>query len=245
MSNTYVIDSEIPSQDSNNDTEQERDMLECCLPGGFLNCSYGSWPKMGNCVGFMSTRCAGNWDQACDLYLGNLQSKDEGVNFLNETFKRKYCLASRSDSKFELGCGVECEQFNPNDPDTPGICYQTGMKGVYRNIANKNNDGLAIFDLYTNNSNLDPLDLVPCDQDVKCDISKADPNDPLIKRCLSYNACNVGSFVTNNSAENYEVASSSSSSKSGGCNFLLLLLIVALIFVGIRCVNCKKNNSTD
>lgn len=243
----YFNDSYIPSEETGDPDIQEKDMLNCCLPGGFFNCPYASWPVINRCVGFMSTKCAGNWDGTCDLYLGNLQ-KEEGINFLNETFKRKYCLASRS--KSSLGCGVECSQFNPNDPDSPNICFQKGMKGVYRNENNSNNDGLEAFDKYTRNSNLDPLDLIPCDKDVKCDITNADPSDPLIQRCLTWGACDMGgNIIDNNSSiqslnqqkrnrlENYQ-----SSSKCNGMNLLIIILLIVIAIVGIKCWNDNKKS---
>lgn len=253
MSYNYFNDSYVPGEEKDDPDILEKNMLQACLPGSFLNNPYGDWPAISQCEGFMSTRCSGEWTPECDLYLNNLR-KEEGVNFLNETFKRKYCLAARS--KSALGCHVECDAFNQNDPDAPGICYQKGMKknaymttggnlsGGNLSEGNSNNDKLATFDKYTRNSNLDPLALVPCEKDIKCDISSADPNDPLIQKCLLWNACNVGPIIDNSSqlSSKKEKYSMSSQTKMIVNIVVPIALIVILILVLIGCYKrCKQS----
>ncbi len=229
MSYGYVVDSEIPSDETDQPVQEEAEMLDCCLPGSFLNCKNGSWPKMGTCPGFMSTRCSGIWDKACDIYLGSLQ-KEEGRDFLNETFKRKYCIASKINSP--LGCQVECDQFNPNDPDSVAICYQKGMKGFYLN-----EDG-SIRDT---DPNLDPTEIQPCDKAVLCDVKDLDMREPLIQRCMTWGACNTGGisnqngdylqFIDQESPAMMQATFSPATKKTIGHIFVILVIVTALILL--------------
>lgn len=137
--------------------------MECCMPGGFMNCRTG-WQPYGNCNALMATRCAKHWDEKCDIYLNSLvaytSEKFEAKDFLDKTAAKKYCRAGHS---VNGNCQEVCQRADPNDPDSPEVCGQVGMIGSYHVPAEEAKMGCPL---------LSPTYLKTCDSANVCSAGK-------------------------------------------------------------------------
>lgn len=164
----------------------EAEMLNCCLPGSFMNCNGGwEYQGFGTCQSAMAQRCSTKWDDNCDAYLGNL-TYEEGRSFLDNVSRRKYCTTSSCESKkgFQMiGCKRANEMANPLNPNS----YQTDfLQGTdtyfgYNGGTQKN---------CPRNS---PAYMESCSDAQKCmKKNKKDftYDDPVYQRCKVWGACN-------------------------------------------------------
>src|SRR6266576_4298110 len=95
------------------------DPTSSCLSGSLWH--NGELANLGQCAGFMSSKCSQNWDSGCDLYLSGLTDIDLLRDFLQQTASKKYCrLADNSK------CSINCEPFNPIDQVSPQVCNYYG-----------------------------------------------------------------------------------------------------------------------
>lgn len=150
------------------------DPVDKCLPGSWLN--NPATTQLSMCKPYLAQRCAGNWDDACDLYLASLQDLDSIRDFLNATASKKYCrLADGSN------CGTRCEPFDPIAQESPSICTYIGNETL--------KDSTATVDIGMYKPvNISPDYLSRCNQ--TCDnIQGITDTDPVVNHCLSTGLC--------------------------------------------------------
>lgn len=93
------------------------------LHGGSVGFSKGNF----NCSEYMSSRCAGKWDELCEAYSETDTKKfprpqccprglTDGEAFVREAAFKKYLLSTKN-------CFSLCEPFDPTVADSPMICY--------------------------------------------------------------------------------------------------------------------------
>ncbi len=125
---------------------------------------------------FMAQRCAKNWDDTCQIYLGNL-SEDFGKQFLRETLKRRFCqIKPEDDGKAQ--CYIKQELVNPDmGESSPVITKWVGAATPY------GVDDNGYLQAYKESDS--------CDQIMSCnllpevtDISK----DPVVQQCITWGA---------------------------------------------------------
>ncbi len=127
---------------------------------------------------FMAQECSKKWEDACDIYISNLQPKD--VNkFLEDTARRRYCVMPEIAKSH---CKYNCRPVNPTYPDSPDACKWEGGNFYYVN------DGPTMgADV------LEYTKQISCEDSLICSIpypqSKYFDNDPVIQRCLTWNSC--------------------------------------------------------
>jgi len=152
--------------------ERNKDPVNCCLPGAFLDCP--ATAQLDLCPKFMAQRCANSWDEKCDLYLQSRDKINQVRDFLSDTLNNKFCQLSE-DSK----CTIRCEPFDPIAQTTQKVCTLFG------------NDPVVDSSEVINIGYYEPVSISPnymgkgCRQ--TCDVfkpSEIDPNDPLINRIL-------------------------------------------------------------
>src|SRR3989344_8602649 len=102
------------------------DGLQCCLPGGFLNCKNGYYNSLENCPELMSNRCSLEWDDKCDEYLNNLLLV-EGQEFLKKTVDKKYGKNKNMEDANMTNCREICQLSNPLDPNSSLVCNNVGI----------------------------------------------------------------------------------------------------------------------
>lgn len=165
-------------------TKEEAELaeLECCLPGAFMSCSRGYWPRFGTCPDLMAKRCSKKWGVECDEYLGNL-GEDEGKSFLNKTASLKYCRPDPNNNPL-FKCHKRPELSNPLNPDSPVVSNWVGQQNYY--VAGP--DDRTSFGCPA----LSPTYELPCSSNKVCDVvSGTDLTfaDPLYQRCVTWGAC--------------------------------------------------------
>ncbi len=164
----------------NESQKSEKQMLNCCLPGAFMNCAGGYEAKYGTCGDGMAQRCSVKWDANCDAYLGNL-TLAEAQAFLDNTAHRKYCKVCKNPSS---SCKKVMEQVNPLSPNSVEVPFVQGIQTYYQYNGSDN---------YTCPRN-SPAYMERCSTAEKCSIGKLNKNDltendPVFQRCLVYNTC--------------------------------------------------------
>ena len=173
-------------------TIEDSDPVNCCLDGSYLNCTDNPWKnKHTICPDYMAQRCARNFDNVCDIYLTQLDSKDinatSSAEFIKKVAEAKYCRLDTSDP--EAQCVTYCEQVNPNAP--PGsatYCSTVGAK-VFRD----SNELYAISTDFAQTAKLDstaPLKSGKCP--LTCDILNLNDfsnDDRVLNECLTRGTC--------------------------------------------------------
>jgi hypothetical protein len=112
------------------------DMLDSQFLHGAQGRIFGRYNK--HCSEFLSTRCAKNWDEACEAisydretrypntagplrsYMGKTANVclPYGEQLVRDTAFKKYKIMA-------LDYNLQCEPFDPTVPNSPMICYET------------------------------------------------------------------------------------------------------------------------
>ncbi len=150
------------------------DIASSCLPGAMWH--NGELADLGMCPGYMSQKCATNWDQTCDMYLQTLDDIDLTRDFLQQTASKKYCrLADNSN------CSIKCQPFNPINQESEQVCSYYGNETLI--------DGNQTMDIgYYTPVNLSPDYFGKCS--LTCDVlDNLKDDDPVINNCLATGLC--------------------------------------------------------
>ena len=149
-------------------------IAECCLSGSPWHC----WEQadLGMCPGYMSGKCAKEWDQTCDLYLQTLDDIDLTRDFLQQTASKKYCRLSD-----DSNCSIKCQPFNPINQESEQVCSYYGNETLI--------DGNQTMDIgYYTPVNLSPDYFGKCS--LTCDVlDNLKDDDPVINNCLATGLC--------------------------------------------------------
>lgn len=103
------------------------DPVQMCLPGKYLNAAPLSNFVTNNCPKFMVQRCAENWDEFCNIYIGETLkgSKKDQKLFMKQVIDSRFC---RIDPAMKGGqnCKIMQELFDPTLPNSPIITSSVG-----------------------------------------------------------------------------------------------------------------------
>ena len=146
---------------------REKDPVQMCLPGKFLNKASLSNIDNGLCPKFMVNRCANKWDKYCTMYyqenLKGLNGLDQGL-FLDQVTDSKFCRLD-PDVVGSSNCKIMQQLFDPTMPTSPIVTTTIGNI-VY------SKEPLSGYQI-----------IEGCPK--KCDIISPDiENEPLFKRCI-------------------------------------------------------------
>jgi len=170
---------------------KEADPVNCCLDGYFFNCPENPMRfEKGLCNDYMAQRCARNWDNYCDVYLSQLDSKDvnglASTNFLRASAEAKFCRDDTSNPNAQ--CVTYCEQMNPLAPGGAVVCKSVG-ETIYR-------DQNQLYNISTDFSQSEglnttaPLKATSCPK--VCDViqqGSLDNKDRVLNECLDRGVC--------------------------------------------------------
>lgn len=153
----------------------EKEMLNCCLPGSFMNCQGGlNYQGMG-CSEPMSDKCSTKWDYNCDMYVSNL-TYQEGVNFLDSVATKRYCI---NDSP---GCKTKTALSNPLNPNSYSEHFMEGVRTFFKYKGKEEKSCSRNSPAYIQSCQ----DAAKCSKKRKTDFTA---DDPVYQRCLTWNAC--------------------------------------------------------
>ncbi len=127
---------------------------------------------------YLSQKCAENWTDICDVYLGNLQPNSVD-KFLTSAARRKYCAMPKEQD----GCKYTCVPVNPTYPDSPQACSWQGLNTYYTG------DGPVVGG---EGCQMKHTQQLSCDDSMICKMPDRITleTDPVIQRCMLYNSCN-------------------------------------------------------
>lgn len=153
---------------------RERDPVQMCLPGKFMNKAALSNIDNGLCPKFMVNRCANNWDKYCNIYfdqsLNGLNGLDQEL-FLDQVTDSKFCTLDPT-VVGSSNCKIMKQLFDPTMPSSPivtttigNIVYSKEPLSGYQiiegcpkkcDIVNPNIESEPLFQRCIRNSNKDP-----------------------------------------------------------------------------------------
>lgn len=149
---------------------REKDPVEMCLPGKYLNRARLTEIDVPNCPAFMKQRCAAKWDKYCDVFydsLGNensLWDSNFKEKFLDDVTDSKFCRLDRS-GEGSKNCMIQTQLFDPTLPNSPTIVTSVGNV-VY------------------STGPLDPYEITQGCNKICDNLSSNIENEPLFKRCM-------------------------------------------------------------
>ena len=168
---------------------KEADPVNCCLDGYFFNCPENPMRfEKGMCNDYMAQRCARNWDNYCDIFLEQMDSKDVNgkamTNFLSKAAEFKFCRDDTSNPNAH--CVTACELVNPLAPGGAVVCKSVGDT-VYR-------DQTQLYNISTDFSQSEglnttaPLKVAACPK--TCDLTNnLDNTNRILNECLDRGVC--------------------------------------------------------
>ena len=168
---------------------READPVNCCLDGYFFNCPENPMRfEKGMCNDYMAQRCARNWDNYCDLFLEQVDSKDvngkASGDFLAKAAEFKFCRDDTTNPNSH--CITACELVNPLAPGGAVVCKSVG-ETVYR-------DQNQLYNISTDFSQSEglnttaPLKVTSCPK--TCDLTQSiDNSNRILNECLDRGVC--------------------------------------------------------
>lgn len=148
-----------------------------------------------NCPEYMAKKCAREWDSKCDIYITQLDSKNEGNEFINLVASKKYCRIIGENSNESCVETYSNGKYIQESPDS----FKDPVKLL--NISNEFKN-LRDFVVEGNNES-SPLKVSKCGK--KCDIlnlSNFGDDDRVLNECLDRGSCQE---VMMNLAENLTI----------------------------------------
>jgi hypothetical protein len=151
---------------------RERDPVEVCLPGKFMNAATITNIDSGMCPKFMVQRCSAKWDKYCNVYFNETLKPSEMDQqlFLDQVTDDRFCRLN-PDTLGASNCKVLQQLFDETMPNSPIITTSIGNI-VYTS------DPLSGYKI---------IEGCPrkCDKVINADKDKSIEDDPLFKRCIN------------------------------------------------------------